>query len=84
MMSSRQQRQLIEAAFIPRVCKCTIMSNGVVTIQLSDPISDAVLLEVRDVRAGDLMNWAAIDRFAADLQRNLPAGAQGNRNAGSN
>lgn len=81
MMSPRQQRQLIQAAFIPHVCKCTITPVGLIAIQVCDAVSDAVLLEVKGVRARDLMNWAAIDKFACDLQCNLAAGRQGDRKA---
>lgn len=73
MMSVRQQRQLIEAAFIPRVCRCTICARGLVTIEVSDPISDAVLLEVKGVPAEELMNLEAIGEFAAALQCTMPS-----------
>lgn len=82
MMSSRQQRQLIQAAFIPHVCRCTITPVGFIAIQVCDAVSDAVLLEVKGVRASDLMNWDAIDKFASDLQGDLAASGQGNRKAG--
>ncbi|WP_070888061.1 DUF1652 domain-containing protein [Pseudomonas argentinensis] len=81
MMSPRQQRQLIQAALIPHVCKCTITPVGLIAIQVCDPVSDAVVLEVKGVRAGDLMNWAAIDKFASDLQCHLAASGQGDRKA---
>lgn len=81
MMSSRQQRQLIQAAFIPHVCRCTITPVGLISIQVCDAISDAVLLEVKGVRASDLMNWAAIDKFASDLQCDLATSGQCNRKA---
>lgn len=82
MMSVRQQRQLIEAAFIPHVCRCTICAGGLVTIQVSDSVSEAVLLEVKGVPAGELANLEAIDKFAAALQCGLSASGQGNRIAG--
>jgi hypothetical protein len=72
MMSTRQQRQLIEAAFLPRACKCTVSAVGAAAIRVSDPVSDVVLLEVDGVCIRDLVNWAAISTFAADLLRKLP------------
>jgi len=72
MMSVRQQRQLIEAAFIPRICRCTICSRGLVTLKVSDPVSEAVLLEVKGVPAEDLINFEAISEFAAALQCTMP------------
>lgn len=79
MMSTRQQRQLIEAAFLPRACKCTVSAVGAAAIRVSDPVSDVVLLEVDGLCIRDLVNWAAINKFAADLLCNLPGDAQAER-----
>ncbi|WP_419203892.1 DUF1652 domain-containing protein [Pseudomonas argentinensis] len=73
-MSARQQRQLIEAAFLPHVCKCKASSEGLLTIHVCDAVNDVLLLEVSDVCADALVSWEAIDKFAIDLQRNLRCG----------
>lgn len=71
-MSPREQRQLIEAAFIPHACKCTICTDGYVRVLVTDPVSDAVLLEARDVPAEELKTLTAIENFAAEqLSRSL-------------
>lgn len=82
MMSARQQRQLIEAAFLPHACKCRASSEGLLTIYVCDAVSDAVLLEVSGVSTAALVNWDAIDKFATDLQRNLKGDEQRERSAG--
>ncbi|MBD9397970.1 MULTISPECIES: DUF1652 domain-containing protein [unclassified Pseudomonas] len=69
MMSSRQKRQLIEAAFLPYTCSCTICPDGLVSIRVIDPVSDALMLEVHELPSTDLRGWSQIADFAANLQR---------------
>ncbi len=71
MMSMLQQRQLIEAAFVPYVCNCTITPDGRVSVRVSDPKTEAVLLTLDGVSSSNLMSWSAISSFVERLQRDL-------------
>lgn len=71
MMSMQQQRQLIEALFVPYLCKCIISPEGVVSIQVRDPDTEALLLSLDGIMSGDLMTWGAISAFVESLQRDL-------------
>lgn len=46
MMSMQQQRQLIEALFVPYLCKCTVSPQGLISIQVRDPDTEALLLSL--------------------------------------
>jgi hypothetical protein len=82
MMSVKQRRQLIEAAFLPHVCKCVIGPSGLMTLKVSDATTGVVLLEVSDVRANNLVSWDAIEKFATDLQCDLMCDVQDDRRTG--
>lgn len=71
MMSMLQQRQLIEASFVPYICKCTISSDGVVSIRVSDPKTEVVLLDLTGIPGSQLMSWNSISAFVEGLQRDL-------------
>lgn len=71
MMSMQHQRQLIEASFVPYVCKCTISPQGLISIRVSDPKTEAVLLSRDGISSCNLMSWNLISAFVADLQADL-------------
>lgn len=71
MMSVLQQRQLIEAAFVPYVCNCTLTPDGMVSIRVSDPKTEAVVLTLDGISSSNLTTWSAISSFVERLQRDL-------------
>ncbi|MDQ7987303.1 DUF1652 domain-containing protein [Pseudomonas sp. G34] len=66
-----QQRQLIEASFVPYICKCTISTEGFVSIRVSDPNTEAVLLNLTGISSSQLMSWSSISAFVEGLHREL-------------
>lgn len=71
MMSVQQQRQLIEASFVPYVCKCIISPQGVISIEVRDPKTETLLLSLDGILSSDLMDWGAISAFVEGLQRDV-------------
>lgn len=71
MMSMLQQRQLIEASFVPYICKCMISSDGFVSIKVSDPLTEAEVLKLDGISSSELMSWRSISAFVEGLQRDL-------------
>ena len=71
MMSLQQQRELIEASFVPYICKCTISANGFVSIRVSDPRTEAVLLDLTGISSSQLRSCNSLRDFVESLHRDL-------------
>ncbi|SFD67966.1 Protein of unknown function [Pseudomonas straminea] len=71
MMSILEQRQIVEAAFLPLACRCTIGTNDLVTLELRDPGDDRLLLSVADAQRAELASSRSISQLVLRVRQQL-------------
>jgi hypothetical protein len=74
MIYSLELRHIIEAAFLPTKCACTISSDGTMTIQLSSPDNAEEQLTVTGIDATSMASSRAIAALVAELKEELRLG----------
>lgn len=71
MMSVLEQRRIVECAFLPLACSCTIDSNESVTIQIRDPVTYQVYLNVTGISRAELSTSRQISQLVMQLRQDL-------------
>lgn len=71
MMSILEQRQIIESAFLPLHCRCTIEAGDTVAIQIRSPEDGQVLLEMNGIDRSELSSSRSISQLVMGLRHQL-------------
>ncbi|WP_244653150.1 DUF1652 domain-containing protein [Pseudomonas syringae] len=71
MLSHADLRHIMETAFFPVLCTCTINSDGLMTVELSHPRTQAKELTVSDISVAQLTTGRAIATLVMDLREQL-------------
>lgn len=71
MMSILEQRRIVECAFLPLVCSCTIDANESVTIQIQDPVTAQIYLNVTGISRAELSTSRQISQLVIQLRQDL-------------
>jgi len=79
MMSVLEQRRIVECAFLPLACTCAIDSNDSVTIQIRDPNTGQVYLNVTGISRTELSTSRQISQLVMQLRQDLDALNSGQR-----
>jgi len=74
MMSILEQRQIIESAFLPLNCRCTIEADDSMTLEIRAPQNDQVLLRAAGIQRGELSSSRAISQLVLRLRQQLTSG----------
>lgn len=71
MMSILEQRQIVEAAFLPLGCRCSIEADDTVTIQIRASDDERVLLNATGINRSELSSSRSISQLVLRLRRAL-------------
>ncbi|MDD1508753.1 DUF1652 domain-containing protein [Pseudomonas sp. CNPSo 3701] len=71
MMSILEQRQIVEAAFLPLACRCTIAADDRVTLELRDPNDERLLLSLADIHRDELASSRSISQLVLRVRQQL-------------
>ncbi|NQD80765.1 DUF1652 domain-containing protein [Pseudomonas sp. CrR14] len=71
MMSILEQRQIIESAFLPLQCRCSIEAGDTVAIQIRSPEDGQVLLDVTGIERSELSSSRSISQLVLSLRHQL-------------
>lgn len=71
MMSVLEQRHIVECAFLPLACSCSIDANESVTIQIRDPVTAQVYLNVTGISRAELSTSRQIAQLVMQLRQDL-------------
>ncbi|MEQ9724577.1 MULTISPECIES: DUF1652 domain-containing protein [unclassified Pseudomonas] len=71
MMSILEQRQIVESAFLPFNCRCTVEADGTLTLEIRAPQSDHVLLRADGIQRGELASSRSISQLVLRLRQQL-------------
>lgn len=71
MLSHLELRHLLESAFLPTECKCTVSSDRTISIQLINPRTRKVEVSRSAVPIGGLTSSRAIANLVAELKEEL-------------
>lgn len=87
MMSILEQRQIVESAFLPLDCRCTIEAGDTVVIQIRAAEDGRALLSVTGIDRAELSSSRSISQLVLRLRHRLETQSQGveklKRNNGS-
>ncbi|WP_319802002.1 DUF1652 domain-containing protein [Pseudomonas sp. BIGb0408] len=72
-MSPLEFRQIVESAFLPMKCTCSVAPDDSVTIQIRDPATEAVLLNVAGLKRSELGSSRAISKIVLQIRQDLAA-----------
>jgi len=73
MMSILEQRQIIESAFLPLNCRCTVEADDSMTLEIRAPRNDQVLMRVEGIQRGELSSSRSISQLVLRLRQQLVA-----------
>ncbi|WP_242675188.1 DUF1652 domain-containing protein [Phytopseudomonas dryadis] len=79
MMSVLEQRRIIETAFLPLNCRCSVCHDDSMVIEISDPLTREVLIKVTGIARSRLASSRDISRFVLQLRHDLRAAKDGSR-----
>lgn len=71
MISSLELHKIIENAFLPLYCQCTLSPDGSLTVRIGDPDSGRVDLLVTGIASDSLNSARAISERVAELRDDL-------------
>ncbi|UCJ14857.1 DUF1652 domain-containing protein [Pseudomonas sp. MM211] len=71
MMSILEQRQIVESAFLPLDCRCSIEAGDTVSIQIRAPDDERVLLNAAGIDRSELSSSRSISQLVLRLRREL-------------
>lgn len=77
MMSILEQRQIVESAFLPLSCRCTIGADNKVTLELRKPMDERVLLSVADIQRDELASSRSISQVVLRVRQLLACESTG-------
>lgn len=70
-LSTLELRSIIEGAFLPLRCTCSVSPDSSMTVQISDPDSDRVELFVTGISLDRLNTTREISELVAELRYDL-------------
>ncbi|WP_244160638.1 DUF1652 domain-containing protein [Phytopseudomonas punonensis] len=70
-MSILEQRQIIESAFLPLNCRCTIGPDGTATIELRAPDDHRLLIRIADIPHHELSSSRGISQLVMRVRGQL-------------
>ena len=79
MISHLELRQIIEAAFLPLQCQCTIGADGFMTVKVTGPQSEQLYLLATGINSALLVNMRTISNQIAELRIEMRANRDGRR-----
>ena len=71
MMSILEQRQIVEAAFLPLACRCTIGADDLVALEVRDPDDERLLLNVDGIHREELASSRSISQLVLRVRQQL-------------
>ena len=71
MLSDLEQRQIVEAAFLPLRCRCTISADGSAMLQIFNPDSDEVRMTVVGIDRTELDNSRGILKLVLQIREDM-------------
>lgn len=71
MMSILEQRQIIESAFLPLNCRCTIEADDCMTLEMRAREDDRVLLRVEGIQRSELSSSRSISQLVLRVRQQL-------------
>ncbi|WP_070885336.1 DUF1652 domain-containing protein [Pseudomonas sp. D1-3] len=71
MMSILEQRQIMESAFLPLNCRCTIEADDTMTLEIRAPEDDHLLLSVSGIQRSELSSSRSISQLVLRLRQQL-------------
>ncbi len=71
MMSILEQRQIIESAFLPLNCRCTIEVDDTMTLEIRAPRIEQVMLRVEGIQRSELSSSRSISQLVLRLRQQL-------------
>ncbi|MCB2252419.1 DUF1652 domain-containing protein [Pseudomonas chlororaphis] len=74
MLSVSELRQILETAFLPLSCSCTVNADGSLAIRVFEPRSGRIELLLTGVSTEDLTSVRAAANFVAELRTEIRAG----------
>lgn len=79
MISHHELRQIIESAFLPLQCQCSIGPDGYMTVKVAGPQTERVYLLATGINTASLGNVRAISNLIAELRIEMRANRDGRR-----
>ncbi len=70
-LCSLELRNIIECAFLPAHCTCTVAPDKSLTVQVNDPVTGHVELMVTGISTDRLSSSRAISNLIAELRYDL-------------
>ncbi|MGY4495966.1 DUF1652 domain-containing protein [Pseudomonas sp. TE3610] len=70
-LCSLELRNIIECAFLPARCTCTVAPDQSLTVQVTDPVTGHVELMVTGISTDRLSSSRAISNLIAELRYDL-------------
>ncbi len=71
MMSVLELRRIIETAFLPEICRCSVSHDDSLVVQISEPASGEVLVRIIGVPRSSLSTSRDLSRFVMQLRKEL-------------
>lgn len=71
MISVLELRRIVETAFLPRICRCSVSQDDSLMVQISEPATGEVLLKVAGVPRSSLSTSRDLSRFVLQLRQEL-------------
>lgn len=71
MMSVLELRRIVESAFSPLKCLCSVGPDNSVTIQIREPSSDDVLMTIAGLKRFELNSSRAISQLVLQVRQDL-------------
>lgn len=69
MFSHADLQHILEKAFLPTLCKCSITADGVMTLELLNPESHMKEMEVAGIRIAEIQNGRALAELVREVRR---------------
>lgn len=73
MMSVLEFRQIVESAFLPLKCICTVAPDDSITIQIREPSSDDVMMTLAGLKRSELSSSRGISKLVLGIRQDLAA-----------
>lgn len=71
MMSILEQRQIIESAFLPFNCRCTVEADDTLTLEIRAPENNRVLMRAEGIQRSELSSSRSISQLVLRLRQQL-------------
>ncbi|WNW13403.1 DUF1652 domain-containing protein [Pseudomonas sp. DTU_2021_1001937_2_SI_NGA_ILE_001] len=71
LLSQADLRHLMETAFVPMLCKCTITPDGLMSLELTHPGTHAQAFGMNGIQVAELDNGRAIASLVLGIREKL-------------